>query len=274
MTDPQTTEAAAIADLSAAPQMLQTIRGTEIMIVPRHSQHYLLKGERETPYRHTCRVILRNVMQLHAYLLANVDSDHRPVIFADATPRTFTAYLDYHKADCPSWLDHTAFVKLELSKQAKVWIQAQGKKFTQDELADFLEDNDADLTTQEMHNVAANFQAVRTETFRSSRRKDNGDFELTHNAQTASGGDKIITVPSEFKIAVPLFEGDAELTPLTCRLLHRVGEKGVTFEFKIHQLDRIIEASWKEVLTQFKESCKDLAEVFEGSAPQGDPVAI
>lgn len=269
---PGIAEATAVAAIAQKAAIIADENGTEYLIVPNTCSQIPLSKGRETPVRARIGLTLRNTLQLHAYLLANQDLDHRPVVFADQSIRRFTAYLDYHKPATPSWLDHVASVQMTLSKQAKLWIGKQDDKFTQDELADFLEDNDSDLLTQEMHSVAANFQAVRTETFRSSRRKENGDFELTHSAQTAAGGDKIITVPPQFEIAVPLWEGDTSLTKLRLNLRHRVGEKGVTFSYKIHQLDRIIDATWEDEVKRLETAIGTGAELYQGSAPVADPV--
>lgn len=257
------TEADAIANLS--PRAEYVVAGGAIqpvLVVPNHSKQFDLSHLEARPKRAKIHASIISITQLHAYILAN--KGERPVVFADRNVRKFDAFMNWHKdGSTPSWLDHTACHQMELSKQANIWIAAQKTNFTQDLFGDFLEDNDADLQTQEMHNVAANFQAIRTETFRSSRRKDNGDFEMTHSATTANGGDKIITVPPEFQIAIPLFSGDKEKTLLRCLLRHRVADGAVRFTFKIHQLDRLLDQVFDETVATLRAT--ECAEVFEGS---------
>lgn len=279
MSDPNTNTQAIIdvAQQAVGGHFRQDIAGSPVLIRPDNCSVTSLEHFMPNPSRIRAHVTLLTLPAFLGYLGEQHNPEKRNVVFADKNQKSYTGYLGYHTTSQGAWLDNTAVFKLVHSKQFLVWEKACLKPLTQAEFADFLEENSADLLANQghdMHSVAANFKAFKQTTFANARNKENGDFALTFNTETK--GDQTTTVPSEFNIGVFLFEGDAELTPITIGLQWRLGDKGVLFAMRMKLIDRIIEKEWNDQLAIARETLKAAnISLFEGQAPaRPSPVSM
>lgn len=234
------------------------------------------------PMRVKRAITLDTAQQLTAYLdeviaaarVANPKQKLYPVIFADAATRSFTLYPKFHHGHDLSWLDHKVTSHLNLSREMKLWLKHDGSRFTQEAFADFVEENNVDIHTPTgaaMLTIAKTLQATRTEVFRSSVKVSDGTHRFTWDNQAS--GEENTEVPDEFHLAIPIFDGDEEVIRVKARLFHRLPTKenahlqgsGLTFFYKLHRLDDILEKIWDERINLLRAAVAGRAQVYNGT---------
>lgn len=194
-----------------------------------------------------------------------------PVIFADAASRSFTLYPSFHQGDYLSWLDHKAQAHLKYSRELELWKKMDSHRFTQEAFAEFIDENVVDIHTPTgavMLTIAKTLEATRTEVFRSSIKVSDGTSRLTWDNQAT--GENNTEVPDEFHLAIPVFDGDAEVVKIRARLFYRLPSKdkpdaGLIFYYKLHRLEDILETLWEERVDQLRTCLAEKAKVFEGT---------
>jgi uncharacterized protein YfdQ (DUF2303 family) len=237
-----------------------------------------------TPYAHLLpqpqrvrrNLTLDTAAELIIYLaalepLTKGDHDAYAVIFADGTSRTFTLYPSFHQGDYLSWLDHKALCQLKYSRELELWKKFDNHRFTQEAFAEFIDENVVDIHTPsgaEMLTIAKTLEATRTEVFRSSIKVNDGTSRLTWDNQAT--GENNTEVPDTFHLAIPIFDGDKEVIQVKARLFYRLPKKetpeaGLTFYFKLHRLDDILEKLWDERVDQLRSALEGKAQVFAGT---------
>ena len=142
-------------------------------------------------------------------------------LFADENSRTFayepectvTTILDYHgaKEGGPRWGDHQIKLTLRKSPEWERWTGKNNHRFTQQEFAEFLEQNSVDITTPApaaMMEVARDLDATTEVQFGAGLRMNNGQvrFKYTEVTTATVGGDAV-TVPERFTLGLPVFVG-------------------------------------------------------------------
>ncbi|WP_269057538.1 DUF2303 family protein [Yersinia pseudotuberculosis] len=81
----------------------------------------------------------------------------------------------------PTWNDHRAHYRCELSKAWKIWQKYDGQTLSQEQFAELLEDRAADVvnpTGAELLEIATKFQVIRKAVFGSAMRLATGDWRI------------------------------------------------------------------------------------------------
>lgn len=233
-----------------------------------------LERYEDNPRRAKAQVQLHNLDNLVAYLAGILTAKDHPVIFADATTLTFTAFPSYHQPGLPSWLDHVITVKRHLSRQLKTWKDKAGKRMTQEEFALFLDANLGDIhepVGAEVLSFAEKLEATRMETFKSAVNSGTGEVSFTWN--TERSGDSSAKLITDFKLRLPVFD-QGELVEISAKIYHRIPEGKLTFWFDLRHLDHIIETIWKDEvqalrvrLAEHEDVPVSSAALYEGTPP-------
>ena len=147
------TESAVAAALALAHRDPSQARITEerddylppFLIAPQDITLKTLEHFMPHPLRPEIHIALHTARDLHAYVIAQtvrVAAPHsdNPVIFASRDKQLIKAYLDYHHADKPRWLNHTAEVQYRQSHQFKRWNENNNKHLTQEQFALFIDE--------------------------------------------------------------------------------------------------------------------------------------
>lgn len=175
------------------------------------------------------------------------------VIFGDERNATYTAIIDYHAADAtPHWCSHVATYACPHSPEWTIWSGNDGKKMTQAEFAQFIEDNYPDITKPahaDMLQVSSNLHAKKSVEFAQSTRLDNGQVQLTYQEKVngtveARGGS--MKVPDEFELALPVFLGGPAYK-VTARLRYRIGQGALTMWYDLHRPQKVVQAATQKV---------------------------
>lgn len=190
----------------------------------------------EFPVRKKANVRVLDGPSFCEYFKLFSDEDSR--IFADETRASVVAILDYHHKgeNQPRWGEHRVTLSLQFSEQWQRWTQASGKKMTQEEFAEFLEQNGIDIsdpTPAAMMDVARDLQAKTDVEFGSGLRTQSGQVQLTYSETVkATVGKGNIEVPDRFKVFIPVYVS-GESVFLNALLRFRINQGKLTFWFDL-----------------------------------------
>lgn len=197
------------------------------------------------------RVSLHERTALVAYV--NRFRDGRSVIFADFDHGLISARLDWHEAAdaavplAPQPCEHEARLLLRPSEEYRRWSGMEGKMHPQAEFAAFLEENAEDIVEPEpatMIEISRDLEAAQGVNFKASVRLESGDRALVYETETRVKGE--ITVPREFRVSIPLYQGEEPVT-LRCAFRYRIGGGGLSLGFEWRRVEYLRQAHFRQI---------------------------
>lgn len=167
----------------------------------------------------------------------------------------------------PAWQSHEMNLPFSYDNQFCPWISSNGKYLTQEEFAEFVEDNlsvfiEPDAAT--MLEIAQGLIGHRNVTWESGSRLANGqvrfEFKEEIQARTTKGE---IFVPERITIHLPIFRGGQPIA-LQAAFRWRLSREGqVTFMFKLLQPALAVQAAANQIKDMVKEAIAlDIINVF------------
>lgn len=161
--------------------------------------------------------------------------NNESVAFVDSAKSTIQYVLDYHTNDAAGRSDHIATLCPQESDQFKTWQGREGEGFNQVSFAEFLEDNEGDLSNDndaacKLREAVLAFSAVKNAKFESKVNITNGDLQFVFHEETKGGG--TVTLPENFKINVPIYEG-GPIFIVSIRLRFRINDGKLVFIYKL-----------------------------------------
>lgn len=179
--------------------------------------------------------------------------------------RTFTAVLDYHQPDQPSWSSHKATYQCPTTVEWSNWRQGDRKKLSQAEFAEFIEENIKDIvqpegnhaapTAADMLEISRTLEAKKNISFRQGVRLDNGQVQLTYNEQIdgRAGETGQLNIPEQFFIGIRPFLG-GEGFCITARFRYRIQEGRLVMWFELVRPDKVLEEAYNAVRKQIADA--------------------
>lgn len=187
-------------------------------------------------------------------------------LFGQATELggSFSATFDYHGAErgasptpapAPGWGEHTAMLSLETTPEWRRWVGNNAKLLTQEQFAEFIEDNQLDIiepAAAEILDMAQLLIGKKTVNFRGGKNLKNGSIQLeytetievTGNNATTRRDDAMI-VPDKFKLGLVPFVG-ASGVEIEARLRFRIGDSGkLSFAYILNRPYKVIEEAFQ-----------------------------
>ena len=193
----------------------------------------------------------------------------------------FSAILDYHSGgddtiEAPGWGEHTAIFNLATTPEWQRWIGANGRLLTQEQFAEFIEDNQTDIiepAAADILDMAQLLQGTKTVTFKSGRNLKNGTVQLQYVEQLEAGRrDDAMTLPDKFKLGIIPFVG-AFGVEVEARLRFRIGDGGkVSFSYILNRPYKVIEDAFKHTRRDIEE--KTGLSVMLGGAAISKPGSV
>lgn len=250
-----------------------------LLIAPTDITLVSLERFMPAPLRPQIHIALHTARDLHAYVIAQTDNtEDTPVIFADRDSMTIKAFLNYHAAGGPSWLNHTAKVAFKNSHQFDRWKKVNGQQMTQEQFALFLDEVINDITVPSGSDVlsfAENLEATSTQVFKAAVKLASGETNYTFT--DARDGDVSTQIIDRFTIGIPIWQG-GEKVAIEARLFHRIvdnkgkdgestGTKSLRFWFTLRHLDEIIDTLFAEEVTFLRTAFENVAPIYSGTAP-------
>jgi uncharacterized protein YfdQ (DUF2303 family) len=214
------------------------------------------------PTRKRGQVAVRDAGSFLAYWRKHSDTGSE--VYADRSKLAVTAVLDAHNADSARFGEHRLTLHLQYSQSFNAWLQRSSYTFTQVLFAEFIEDHRSDVrepVAAELLELAQTFQATTKASFKSSNVLKSGQrqLEYTETIDASAGRSGKLTIPDEFVLALPVFEGDHEPYRVAARLRYRIDQAGLKMIYIIDRSTEIVDAAFEGVI----------AELNRGGGPAG-----
>jgi uncharacterized protein YfdQ (DUF2303 family) len=217
------------------------------------------------PRRKTGTVQLAAVESFATFVTQQGDVDNT-YIYADIDSRMLVAVMNDHSiGDNAGRRDFRAVYQAEYSREFANWMSNNGKHMDQEQFAIFLEDNIADIAPpadgsnepsgDTLLAVALTLQAKTEVDFKSHKRLDNGQVQLTYSEETTAraGADSSLEIPREFAIGLRLFK-HGEGFKIRARLKYRLGSGKLKFWYELDRPQNAVEAAFQTYVDAAKGS--------------------
>ncbi len=230
-------------------------RGTEIAVL-KDAMRVSLSQADAPPRRKGCAVLQELAsFILHVNRFKTVDS----TVWADIDSAKLTAVYNYHSATAPAWGDHGAIYACPLSRAWRLWVGGNGRVMSQDDFADFVEANVADLAGPDpadpldsapyparLIEVARNLKVHSKSVFERNYNATTGEYLLTAKLENESQSTKI---PSGFFIGIPVFEAGAKYR-IEARLRFQLKDGRPSFSYVLVQPEATMAHAFGEIRDQ------------------------
>lgn len=234
------------------------------LVVPENYSVESLETYLRTPARKRGTRTLNDTKSFIAYVLdqagALAEDTPDPVkLYGSTNPPRFLAVFNDH-ADhkgAAGWQDHSALYTCPLSVEWKTWTQMNKQPRTQEQFAQFIEDNAPDCTVPDaatMIEIARTLEAKKKVNFASGIRLSNGESELTYEESIeGTAGKGKFKLPETFTIGISVLEGGPRYA-LTARLRYRIADAGkLTVWFDLDRPHKVLEDAVTEVWHEIRE---------------------
>lgn len=219
----------------------------------------------EFPKRKAGTVTVQNVASFAHYYEKH--SDESSDVYADLDRGTFAAVLDAHggTGDGARWQQHRLVLELEKTLPWKTWLSRDRQMMTQQDFAEFVEDNARDVapgeqvTAADLLEVAQSFQAHTKVNFQQGTRLATGQTQLTYaetiEAKAGSRGE--ILIPSEFRLAIVPFD-DCDPGTVAARFRYRLRDGELRLGYFLDDPQRAVRQAVAYVATLVEAECGGL----------------
>lgn len=244
-----------LATVAAEPNQLEL--GTFYVITTAQGgvQRIDLTGDqyRELPRRKTGTTWVENAASFLAYWAKH--SDDGSEIFAHVNSRTVTAVLDADWANAARWGQHRLTLKLAHSKPFTAWCGIDGSMLPQDQFAEFVEDNQADIADPDAATLLEIVQTMQGATkveWVSGTVLASGARRLVYQetAQAAAGQRGELEIPQELRLQLPVFDGADVLDPMTARMRYRIRGGDLYLGIRLDRPEDVVRRAFADVLTE------------------------
>jgi uncharacterized protein YfdQ (DUF2303 family) len=188
-------------------------------------------------------------------------NDENSRVFADETALKVLAVLDYHAAgdgNSPRWGQHRLLLTLRQSEEWKTWNGSNNRQLTQQQFAEFLEQNSTDIVTPNpasIREIAEDLEATVDVEFAAAQRMAGGkvNFKYTETTKTTVSGGKAVTVPDQFTLSIPVFIGGLPLQ-VGAFLRYRIKEQKLVFFYTLLRPEEIVRTAFDQARTQIADN--------------------
>jgi uncharacterized protein YfdQ (DUF2303 family) len=248
------TEAEQVRDIERATSPIHSVGDDKkIAIVPMGYQVHDLEKYLDEPTRLRANRVFHDVASFIEYCDPHISRDES-ILLADKDKTTFSIIFDYR-----GWKEHTAKYACPLSDEWKRWKDQSGKQTTQQQFAQFIEDNLPDVIKPEgaaMLEISRTLEAKKNVNFISNTRLNNGtvDFVFEEKIEaTAQKGD--IKIPEIFVIGIPVFT-NGELFEINAKLRYRLDSGKLSIWYELERPHKVQDAAFQKVRKEIEEGLK------------------
>ena len=187
-------------------------------------------------------------------------NDQNSRIFADETKLQVLAVLDYHAAgdgNSPRWGQHRLSLTLRQSEEWKIWKGNNNQQLTQQQFAEFLEQNSTDIISPNpasIREIAEDLEATVDVEFAAAQRMAGGkvNFKYTETTKTTVSGGKAVTVPDQFTLSIPVFIGGDPIQ-VGAFLRYRIKEQKLVFFYTLLRPEECVRTAFLAARSQIAE---------------------
>jgi uncharacterized protein YfdQ (DUF2303 family) len=184
-------------------------------------------------------------------------------IYAHTNTSTVVAVIDSHEGtdSIPGWQKHTLRLGLEKSKPWLAWEKADGRLLSQEEFAEFLDDQWSDVIDPApavLVDIATTFHAKTNVEFNGGVRLDSGDVKLTFEEKTtARAGQKgDLEIPAKIQLALRPYVG-GPIYSIWAHFRYRLRNGQVFLGFKLERPENVLDAAFADIVTEIREGRTD-----------------
>lgn len=267
MTD--TTETQSIIDLATNAALAEELNLGRYYVITTSTGEVVQIDLTGSQYRdYPARITGTAAVDTVASLLAYWDKHHTDAsdVFTDRTKYTITAVIDAHAGTEPGegnlvdWQQHRATCTLVLSNPLATWLGGNGKLMSQEEFAEFVEQNIpfiGEPPAADLKEMAETFQATTTAEFRAGVKFVSGQRTIQYNETVdATIRNGSIPVPAMLTLALPIWRGDTEARLFTARLRYRANTPSpgkLSIGYVLDRPQDVIDAAFAAAVTQVAE---------------------
>lgn len=269
MAEPQTTptsDTQSVFDhaqrMSSPMEAPDSWRGAPVVLVPKGWTPVAVPGwEPTTPPDHVSATVIMEDGESFARYVCDYKSPNSQVFGSreGLNNLVVVAVLDYHGAATSDvqFCKHRVEFTPKLAVPWLRWTQVDRKPFGQAEFAQFLEENIADIQNPSGGDLLKIINALEIDgalVFQKAIRLQDGTVKFSfQNEQKAKSGD--IEVPSEFQLALQVFEGEPHLR-VQARLRYRLSSTGeLKVWFEMVNAHKAVEVATLLVLERIQKGC-------------------
>lgn len=269
------TEAAAVAEIAGRnSEPVDLIDGVLLLRdgdgnIDRHDPEVY----RANPRRADTTQVLHTEASFAAYVEAHNVTGFTHVYCDIEDLQAVAVFNDHEKATdgvraLAGWRDHRALLQFERGRAWDRWVGCDQTWMTQAEFVELLEDRIDDVlepAAADLLNLARNFSAHKTVSFRSAIALDTGQVQLNYEENVSGGGPRSggIDVPDRIKVGLDPIKGD-EPFAVSARLRWRVGDDAkLSVMLKFDRLEEVKEEAWVAVVGRIT-AALDQIPVLEG----------
>lgn len=217
----------------------------------------------DRPHRAAGVVTVQDADSFVQYLIDHLDQDGRTSVWVDRAESKAIGVINGHEEVDASYGDHQVRLALIESEAWKTWVAASGKMMAQEEFADFVEENAADVAdpaAATMVEIAESFKANTKVTFESTKRIASGQVALEYRevVDAKAGPKGQIPIPTTITLGLaPFLSGP--VVPVLARFRYRMRLGELSLGFKLNRpadvkrdvFDRIINTIQEGVAADF-----------------------
>ena len=213
------------------------------------------------PKRKAGTVIVRNVASFAHYYAKHSGAESE--VYANLDAGTFTAVIDAHGPahEDVNWQQHRLMLQLEQTLPWKTWLSRDRKWQSQQEFAEFLEDNARDVTGKrvtaaDLLEVAQHFQAHTKVSFTQGQRLATGQTQLTYveEIDAKAGQRGTVEIPAEFDLAILPYE-DCPPKIIAARFRYRLTNGELKLGYFLNDPARTAREACDEIAVKLAEAC-------------------
>lgn len=217
------------------------------------------------PVRARATVTAKSVETFCAYVNRYTAED--TAIFADQETFRLVGIIDYHPVAGAAWREHLVTYNAPRSLEWQTWRATSGKRMTQAEFAQFIEDNVVDIRAPvgaDVLEISRNLQAKKSVEFASAIRLADGARQFGYS-ETVNGASRngTLEVPEEFTLGIPVFFGGIAYE-VRARLRYRIDGGKLAIWYELYRPEYIERDAFEAV-------CREVSEATGIKVWQGMP---
>ncbi len=184
-------------------------------------------------------------------------NDDSTMVYADRKKGVFNAVFNDHSPQDTGWCDHVCVYSCEKSNEWEAWLNKDGVKMTQEDFAQFIEQNLVDIvdpSSAHMLAISRELVARKSAKFSSFISFSNGSHQFYYD-EDIKGSNKSgkLKVPETFKIGIPVFLNGA-CYGINARLRCRIKEQSLQMWYELIRPHNVYEDAFNEIHASITEA--------------------
>ena len=247
------TENLVAVQLGAAICEPNMIGATPVVILPEGFSETSLEEFLPAPTRGKGTTTLRDQASFVAFVKGLMGE--ATTVYGRYTPPQFLAVFNDTTPEAgPGWADHRAQYDCPVSVEWATWKGSSGKRMSQADFAQFIEDNLPDIASPpaaDMLEISRSLEAKKQVAFASGIRLSNGQNEITYTEEVTGTAQKgKLSIPEVFEIGIAVLEGGVRYA-VEARLRYRIDGGKMQMWYELVRPHKILEdavsAVWGEI---------------------------